>query len=113
MGIVKGVSGMVLLPARDYEWELVGRHTIEVPVSGKISDLLSETELASGFSIPGEDEFSITDDSVFLLWELVRVLFAASKYPALEVNEYFNVMALEQVGAKLLVHGEIIRSVGE
>lgn len=118
MGTARGISGMVLLPARDYGWELVGRHTIEVPVVGKISDLAPEVPLDPGFSIPGEDEFAIVDGDVFLLWELVRVLFAEAKYPALEVNEYFNVVALEQVSApegnaKLLVHGEIIRAVEE
>lgn len=112
MGTARGISGLVLLPAKEYEWELKSRHTIEVPNSGKITDFLREQELAAGTSIPGEDEFTINADGVFQLWELVRVLFADAKYPALEDGECFNVVALETNEDKVLVHGEIIKSVG-
>ncbi len=118
MSTVKGVSGLVLLPAKDYEWELKGKHTLAVPVTGKISDLVSAHDLAVGHGVPGDDEFTVMDGDFFSLWELVRVLFATAQYPALEGNECFNVVALEQiVNAKgeniILVHGEIISSLGE
>ena len=48
----------------------------------------------------------------FLVWELVRVLFAESKYPSLESDECFNVVALDVDVGKLTVHGEIIKAIG-
>jgi len=113
MGTVKGISGVVLLPARDYEWELKGRQTLQVPIRGKISDLLKKHELASGVKIAGDDDFSIFEDNVFLLWELVRVLFAHVRYPSLEEDECFNVLALEITEDSVLVHGEVIKAVSE
>ncbi len=112
MGTAKGISGLVLLPAKEYEWELKSRHTIEVPNTGKISELLTDRELEAGTSIPGNDEFNINDDGLFQLWELVRVLFANAQYPALEDGECFNVVALETDAGVIRVHGEIIKSVG-
>lgn len=113
MATVRGISGLVLLPARDYEWELVGRHTIRVPLRGKISDSVKDHEFASGVKIAGEDDFSIFEDNVFLLWELVRVMFAEAKYPALKETECFNVVALELEGDEVVIHGEVIRSITE
>ena len=112
MGTARGISGLILLPAKDYEWELKGRHTIEVPNTGKITEFLRDHELESGTSIPGDNEFSIFSDGVFQLWELVRVLFADAQYPALEAGECFNVVALETDEDVIRVHGEIIKSVG-
>lgn len=112
MGTARGISGLILLPAKEYEWELKGRHTIEVPNTGKITEFLREHELAVGISIPGENEFTIFDDGLFQLWELVRVLFANAQYPALEDGECFNVVALETDEDVIRVHGEIIKSVG-
>lgn len=112
MGTARGISGLILLPAKEYEWELKSRHTIELPNSGKISDLLHERELAAGTSIPGDNEFTINADGVFQLWELVRVLFADAQYPALKDGECFNVVALETEENKILIHGEIIKSAG-
>lgn len=111
MSTARGISGLVLLPAKEYEWELKGRHVIEVPNTGKISQFLSENELAAGTSIPGDDDFVIFDDGLFQLWELVRVLFASTQYPALEEGEYFNVVSLERDENIIRIHGEIIKSV--
>lgn len=112
MSTARGISGLVLLPAKDYKWELKGRHTIELPNSGEISEFLSKNELESGTSIPGDNEFNIFSDDVFQLWELVRVLFANAQYPALEADECFNVLSLEKDGDVIKVHGEIIKLVG-
>jgi hypothetical protein len=112
MSTARGISGLILLPAKEYEWELKSRHTITVPNSGKITDFLTKNELAAGTSIPGDNEFTINSDGVFQLWELVRVLFADAQYPALEAGECFNVVALETDEDNILVHGEIIKSVG-
>ena len=111
MGTVRGVSGIVLLPAREYEWELKARGTIRIPRRGSIEEVLGDRSLAEDLKIGGEDEFSIFDDNILLLWELVRVLFADVKYPALEDDECFNIMAIEIADEEILVHGEVIRMV--
>lgn len=113
MTTARGISGLVLLPARDYEWELLGRHTIRVPLQGKISELVQENEFAAGVKIAGDDDFSVFEDNVFLLWELVRVMFAEAQYPSLKEDECFNVLALEVTDDAVLVHGEVIRAVTE
>lgn len=113
MSTAKGISGLVLLPARNYEWELRGRHTITVPLKGKISEIVRENEFASGVKIVGEDDFSIFEDGVLLLWELVRVLFAEAQYPSLKDDECFNVVALEIADDSVLVHGEVIKAITE
>ena len=112
MSTARGISGLVLLPAKEYKWELKGRHTIEVPNTGEISKFLTDNELELGTSIPGDDEFTIFDDGLFQIWELVRVLFANAQYPALEDDECFNVVSLEKDENVIRVHGEIIKSVG-
>lgn len=112
MSRARGISGLILLPAKEYEWELKGRYAIEVPNTGKIEEFLRDHELEAGTLIPGDNEFSIFSDGVFQLWELVRVLFADAKYPALEEGECFNVVALETDENIIRVHGEIIKLVG-
>ncbi len=110
---VKGVApGFILLPAREYKWELKNRIEIRMPIKGKISDLLGSEALAAGMKIAGDDEFAIFDDNIFFLWEIVRVLFAKSQYPSLFENECLNVVALERDGDELVIHGEVIQSVG-
>ena len=111
MNVRTGIPGMILLPAREYKWELVRRVSLKVPNQGKISDLLSKQELASGVQIPGDDEFVIFEDGLFLVWEAVRVLFADVQYPALEEDECFNVVGFElQDDDIILIHGEILKS---
>jgi len=106
---VKGVApGFLLLPAREYEFELKNRLEIRMPIEGKISDFLNEEALAAGVQIAGDDEFAVFDGNVFFLWEIVRVLFARAEYPALLGNEYLNVVALERKGNELIIHGEVI-----
>ena len=113
MSTVKGVSGFVLLPARDYEWKLKARGTISLPRKGSIAEILKDKPLDSSLKIGGEDNFSIFEDNTLLLWELVRVLFAEVKYPALKDDECFNVVAIEVGDDEILVHGEVIRMVSE
>ena len=118
METAKGISGLVLLPAKDYEWELRGKHTIEVPMEGEISSLLKPKEFHADY-LGGEDEFCIydSDDKTFLMWELVRVLFATAQYPSLAADEYFNIVAIENIiagdaGGVVRIHGEVIKRVG-
>lgn len=109
---VKGVApGFLLIPAREYEWELVQKIQLKVPNEGQISDLLNERELASGVTLPGDEEFSIFEDNLLLLWEIVRVLFAKAEYPSLKDDECMNVVALSFEGNEITIHGEIMRHV--
>ncbi len=109
---VMGVApGFILLPAREYKWQLKNRIEIRIPIEGKISDFLDSETLAAGVKIAGDDEFAVFDDNVFFLWEIVRVLFAKSEYPSLLENECLNVVALERDGEELVIHGEVIQSV--
>lgn len=110
--VVKGVApGFLLLPAREYDWELVAKVEIELPNQGSISDLLSELESQKGLQFPGEDDFCLFEDNVLLLWEVVRVMFVSKNYPDLEDDQCLNVVALEVKEDKIMVYGEIIRSV--
>lgn len=109
---VRGVApGLILVPAREYEWELVQKVTINVPNKGRITDFLNEQELADGIKLPGDDEFVILEDNLLLLWEIVRVLFAKAKYPNLEDDQCLNVTALEFEGEDVVLHGEILKYV--
>lgn len=109
---VRGVApGFLLLPAREYKWELKNRAEIRIPIEGKISALLEPGALEEGVKIEGDDTFVIFDEGLFSLWETVRVLFATSLYPNLLEDECLNVVALERDGEELVIHGEIIKSV--
>lgn len=113
MSKVVGVApGFLLLPAREYEWQLEKKIQINIPLKGKIQELLKNTCLSEQIKIAGDDEFSIFEDGLLLLWEIVRVLFAQGKYPALKDDESFNVVALEFENDEVVLHGEIIKSIG-
>lgn len=106
--------GFLLLPAREYEWQLEKKIEIRVPLKGSIQELLKATDLPDRprVRIAGDDEFSIFEDNLLLLWEIVRVLFAQGNYPALEDDQSLNIVALEFSGDEVVLHGEVIKSVG-
>ena len=112
---VRGVApGFLLIPAREYTWELVTRVEIRLPNEGSIRELVGDKDFANGVSFPGNDDFCLFDDRTLLLWEIVRVLFASAKYPQLKDDECLNVVAVEMPrveGEDIVVHGEIIRHV--
>lgn len=107
----KGVApGFLLLPAREYSWELVRRIKIEMPNEGSLTKLLNLAQNAEGLKFAGEDEFLLFADNTLLLWQVVQVLFAAKLYPDLQDTECLNVVALEVENGKVVLHGEVIRS---
>jgi hypothetical protein len=109
---VRGIApGFLLLPAREYEWQLDRRVEIRVPRQGSVSSLLGKQPLAEGIKFPGDDDFSIFEDNLLLLWEVVRVMFAGSQYPHLEDNQCLNIVALEVLEQEIVLHGEVIRAV--
>jgi len=112
MGTTVGVApGFLLLPAREYEWELKKKVEFRLPLKGSIQSVLRKDVLSGDVRIAGEDAFSIFEDNVLLLWETVRVMFASSLYPELESDECLNVVALEFEDDELIVYGEVIKSV--
>ena len=109
MSQVVGVSpGLILLPAREYVWELKNRLEIKIPNKGLISENLAEGDLAFGVKIIGEDEFLVFDEGMLSLWEVPRILFARKLYPQLEANQAFNVTTLEIVDDEITIYGEIM-----
>jgi hypothetical protein len=113
MSKATGVApGFLLRPAREYEWQLEKKIQIRVPLKGSIQELLNDTDLPTGMKIVGDDEFSIFEDNLLLLWEVIRVLFAQGKYPSLEDNQSLNIVALEFEDDEAVLHGEVIKSIG-
>lgn len=104
--------GFILLPARQYEWELQKKIEFRLPLRGKISEILQKDRMPEGVSFSGDDEFNIFEDNLLLLWEIVRVMFAGIRYPALEDDECLNVVALEFTDTEVIIFGEVIKSVG-
>ncbi len=117
MDKVRGVApGFILLPAKEYSWKSVRRIEIRIPLEGKISEMLNESDLATGTTIGGPDEFSAFDeDGTVYLWDIVRVLFADFKYPQLLQGQCLNVVALakDTETNELIVYGEILESGGQ
>ncbi len=112
MNQVVGISpGLILLPAREYVWELKRRVEIKIPNEGLISDHLQPDELSKGVKIVGDDEFLVFDDNMLSLWEIPRILFAHKLYPQLETNQAFNVTTLEVSDNEITIYGEVIESV--
>ena len=103
--------GFLLLPAREYEWELKKKVEFTLPLQGTIAEILKKDNLPLGVQIAGDNEFSIFEDNLLLLWELVRVMFAGSRYPQLADDECLNVVALSFTDDSVTVYGEIIQSI--
>lgn len=112
MPSVAGIApGFLLMPAREYSWQLKNKVEIRVPLRGSIKKLLSNIVGAGEIDVGGEDQFSIFEDNVLQLWEIVRILFVQAKYPALADDECLNVVALELIDDEIVLYGEIIKSV--
>jgi len=103
--------GFLLLPAREYAWELQKKVEFRLPLSGTINEIISREKLPQGVQIGGDNEFSIFEDNLLLLWELVRVMFASARYPELEDDECLNVVALEFTDEEAIIYGEVIKSI--
>ena len=113
--MVKGIApGFLLIPAREYSWELVNRVQIRIPNEGSIKELIGPKDFAAGVSFPGDADFCLFDDNALLLWEVVRVLFAGAQYPQLNDDQCLNIVAMDlprTATDELVLHGEIVRHV--
>ncbi len=108
----KGVApGFLLLPAREYDWELKKKIEMRLPLKGTIESILKKDDMPGGVQIAGDNEFSIFEDNLLLLWEVVRVMFAGTRYPQLEDDECLNVVALEFTDTEVIIYGEVIQSI--
>ncbi len=105
--------GFLLLPAREYEWELKKKIEMRLPLKGTIDEIIKKDTMPEGVKIAGDNDFSIFEDKVLLLWEIVRVMFAGTRYPQLEDDECLNVVALEFTEDEVIIYGEVIKSVGK
>ncbi len=103
--------GFLLLPAREYEWELQKRVEFRLPLKGTIEAIMEKDSMPDGVQISGENDYSIFEDNVLLLWELVRVMFAGARYPQLEDDQCLNVVALEFTDDEVILFGEVIKSI--
>jgi hypothetical protein len=109
---VKGVApGFLLLPAREYNWELQKKIEFRLPLKGHIDEIIKKDIMPEGIKISGDNEYSIFEDNLLLLWELVRVMFAGHRYPQLNDDECLNVVALEFTDDEVIIYGEVIRSI--
>lgn len=104
--------GFLLLPAREYEWELQQKIELRLPLKGTVGEIMKKAGTPDAPAVAGANDYSIFEDNVLLLWELVRVMFAGSKYPKLEDDQCLNVVALEFVDDEIVLYGEVIRSIG-
>lgn len=104
--------GFLLLPAREYEWELQKRVEMRLPLKGTIEEIMKKDIMPDGVKIEGANDYSIFEDNVLLLWELVRVMFAGASYPQLEDDQCLNVVALEFTDDEVIIFGEVIKSIG-
>lgn len=104
--------GFLLLPAREYSWQLQRKIELRLPLKGSISEILNKDNLPGNVVIGGDDEFNIFEDNVVLLWDIVRLMFAGHRYPYLEDDESLNVVALEFTDTEVVLYGEVIKSLG-
>ena len=108
---VKGVPGALLLPSREYKFKVYhGNHVITVPRKGYFKDL------DSTFFSEKDGEFHFLKSDILYMPSLSKVLFACSKYPALNNNQAFVIIGIRFVDEdKMEVIGNVIEfmEVGE
>ncbi len=100
-----GTPTMALMPARNYAFKVSGeRHVITIPRKGTYHDL--EPSIFS----EKDGEFNLYDarKRIMYLPALSKVLFAVSKYPALEKNQLFAPISLVFKKDTVEISGQII-----
>lgn len=89
---VKGVPGALLLPAREFKFKVFhGNFVITIPRKGLYK------ELDSTFFGDNDGEFHFLKDDTLYIPALTKVLFACKKYPDLEDNQAFVILAIKFV----------------
>ncbi len=100
-----GTPTMALMPARNYAFKASDeRHVITIPRKGTYNDL--EPSIFS----EEDGEFDLYDarKRIMYLPAISKVLFAVSKYPALEKNQLFVPISLVFKKDTVEISGQII-----
>lgn len=101
---IKGTPPAVLLPAKNYVFQILSDHyIIEIPRKGNYRDL------APDFFAEDSGEFDIlNEDNVLFLPSITKVLFATKKYPDLDFNQLFVPHTIEFKEESVVVIGQVI-----
>lgn len=100
-----GTPTMVLLPARNYKFSVTEKEfTITIPKKGNYHDVDPD------FFSEDDGDFNLYDgrSKVMYIPAISKVLFAAKKYPVLDVNQLFAPIALKFKKDKVDIIGQII-----
>jgi hypothetical protein len=100
-----GTPPAVLLPARNFRFKIVNDNvTININREGSYFDLAPEV-----FN-EGDGSFNILDESNSIIYipSITKVLFAQHRYPAMESNQLFVLIALKFKKESVDVMGQII-----
>jgi len=112
---VVGTPTMMLLPARKYKFDVdTTEHVLTVPRKGKYVDLDKDiyTEKDGDFNILatiGDEDV----DSVLYVPALTKVLFGVSKYPDLDENQAFTILAVVVKEDEVDIIGQVINMLPE
>ena len=101
--VFKGTPSMALMPARNYEFKMEGKHKIVVPIKGNYVDIDPE------FYSEEDGAFDLfLDGRTFNILELSKVLFATKKYPNLEPSQLFLPTLIAVVDDNVEIFGQVI-----
>lgn len=110
----KGMPGLVFLPSHMYNFKTIAENCrFSVPLSGRFSEMYPDF-----FEVAGKNEDTDTFKVVFdkgggkhlSSVDLIEALFADSKYPALEDNQIFAIVAisLSDTKERLYITGTVL-----
>lgn len=102
---IKGTPPMVLFPAKNYVFKINDdNYEIRIPRRGDYHDL------APSFFPEDSGEFDILDEKSKILYvpSITKVLFATSKYPDLNFNQFFVPYVLKFEETEVIIVGQII-----
>lgn len=102
---IKGTPPPICLPAKNYIFKLDGNHyMIEIPRKGTYH------ELAPELFTEEDGEFNIFDEESKILYmpAVTKVLFAMSKYPDLNFNQFFVPYSYKFEEDKVVIVGQVV-----
>jgi hypothetical protein len=100
-----GTPSMVLMPARNYCFRVLDdKHKITIPRKGTYHDM------DSGYFSEHDGEFNLLDSDSETMYvpSLSKILFAAKKYPNLQLNQMFAPIALIFRDDEVDILGQVI-----
>lgn len=106
--IICGTPPMLMLPASNYTCKIDENHyIIELPRTGSYHDLAPEIFDAEA------GEFNVFDEKTKTLYlpSITKLLFATSKYPKLNYNQFFIPYVVRFEEEKVVIVGQIISMV--